>query len=583
VTELISLVPVNSEPCFESRGDWSDGYMLAKSDIDEGVVVGPGADNSNVFAQSFPVDSKSYFKVVARARSISEPLGMAKLQINWMGEGGRFILVSQKKFEINNRGIIADEHRFAVPDGAVTGVIYVVPGDADSQVQYYEMGLYSDSGPCYKPNSNVLRYPSQDIELRSYVENLSKEEPLHPANFWERFNNKNPLCFVHIPKTAGHSVYSLLEENYSEESRVIPYHGVEGNMREILNLLPLEIEKTKVIAGHMPFGVHYYIGECNYMTLLRNPFEMVISGYYFNMENADAPTHSDAIKANLTLLQFTERNDNVMTRYLMDCSFFDATFWLSKESKPNAKDKFYLGLDCGHEVTVRSMALQLWMPMHYTRFPVADTVEKVSVECSNDNFRRDVRHVAEVQLEQSRELYSYPVPQEATGRFWRIRALSGPQTTRWGVVALKFFMQEVGALPSTGYGHHAIQGVPICSSAEDNRPASNAFDGHDRLAQVQIPPNALEKYHLEEALDNLRRYFLIGLVESYDQSISLMGKVLGYQQLVIKTRNASLTSRNMDILSDYEKKQIAEVNRYDLLLYQYAQRLFQSDCKNLLV
>lgn len=588
--EKISAVSLNSAPCFETQGEWSAGYNLAKNSGD-GVTVGPGDENLNVFVQSFAVDSQKYFMLVARARSASGQSEKAIIQVNWLTADKQFIQATQKYFEIDDREITTAMYRAKVPDGAEIGVIYVVPGSKDGQVHYYEMGLYPDSG--LKPILNTLHHSeradwpywgklTRGIELARNLVCKNRASADRPEKFWENFGKNKPVCFVHIPKTAGHSIYSLLEKNYPKDSLVMPYSGVEGNIHTILNLTPREMERTRVIAAHMPFGVHSYIGECDYLTFLRDPLDMAVSGYYFNMENPGAPGHGKEIGLNRTLLQYAECNDNVMTRFLISSAFSEATFWLSGEINPNVKGVSYLGLDCAAEVAVRTVALQQWN-FNYcpTRFPAPGAMERVAVECSNDNFESDVRLVAELHLKQDRELHSYGIPGAAQGRFWRVRALSSPQTARWGVVALRFFEQEASTIPSANYGHLAVSGKPLCSSAADSYPASNAFNGHDRLAQHQVPPNAIEMYHFKEAANNLRERFLVGLLERYDQSIGMMGKVLDWSYLANEKRNAGTIRRDANILTDYEKKQLEEINRYDLLLYQYAQRLFQSDLKKL--
>lgn len=573
---------INSEPCFEGQGGWSAGYQLAKNE-GPGVTVGPGTANPNVFAQGFAVDSQKYFRLVARARSVKGQPGKAKFQINWLAEDKQFIQASQKSFNVTDREITSAECRVKVPEGAVTGVIYVGPGDEVNPVQYYEMSLYPDSGPEYRPVSNSMHRSGS--AKRSYSTGLLNRKmggTERPEGFWENFGRNNPLCFVHIPKAAGHSVYSLFEKNYPENVLMIPYRGVEGNIEAILDLLPGEIKKTKVIAAHMPFGAHNYIGECSYLTFLRDPFDMVVSRYYFNMESTGAPGHAVEVDLNKTLLQFAECADNVMTRFLMNCAFQNATFWLSGETKPNVDGVSYLGLDCTNAVNVRTVALQQWSAVsHQTRFPAPGVMERVAVECSDDNFKSDIRLVAELRLKQDRELHAYGISSGARGRFWRVRALSGAQTARWGVVALRFFEQEASAIPPINYEHLALRGEPLCSSATKNYPAANAFDGHDRRAQGQVPPHTLEMCHCEEAMNNLRERFLVGLVEKYDQSIGMMGKVLDWSYMANEKRNMNAIARNASILSDYERKQVAEINRYDLLLYKYAQKLFQSDLGNL--
>jgi hypothetical protein len=586
VIETLTSPSINSEPGFENQGSWSDGYLLAKTD-GEGVTVGPGTGNPNVFAQQFQVGTGPYVMLVARARSASEHPAKAHFQVNWLTEEGSFISVSQKDFEVASEEARTATFRARVPNGAMVGVIYVSPGGNGGAVQYLEMGIYPDPG--LKPLPNTLRPaslgsaphpagPCRKNRLAGKRSAANGPGAKRPEGFWSNFEKRIPLCFIHIPKTAGHSVYSLLENNYAEQARVIPYLGVEVNIDTILNLSREEIGAAEAIAGHMPFGLHHYIGDCNYLSFLRDPLEMAISGYYFNMENPDAPGHRTEVPVNRSFLQFAECNDNIMTRFLMNSAFSRATYWLSAATNPNIRGTAFLGLECADPVSVRTVALQQWSSTwNPTSFPAPGAMNTIAVECSDDGFAADVRQVAELQLEQDRALHAYPIVTTESGRSWRIRALSDPQSARWGVVAMKFFELEQQAIPLLDHQRLVVRGAPICSDAMANYPASNAFDGHDRLAQSQVPPLALDMAHCEDAMNNLREHVVFGLVEKFDQSVEMLGKLLGWSYIANEKRNAGTVPRGTDILSRDELRKLAELNRYDVLLYDYARQLFRAD------
>ena len=229
---LSSPATINSSPCFENQGGWGAGFVLAKTRA-SGVTVGPGLDNPNVFAQIFPVDSKKHFKLAARARSATGQPGVALFQVNWMAGEGELISTSQRRFKVAAEEIAA-EWLVAGPDDAVTGVIYVAPGSEDNIVQYYEMSLYLDLDtqpiPVKEiippPQSNVIR-PSAPVKCFRF-DNLFRDarDVNRPKSFWKNVGINHPLVFVHIPKTAGHSIYDLFKRNYSEDAIVMPYSGV---------------------------------------------------------------------------------------------------------------------------------------------------------------------------------------------------------------------------------------------------------------------------------------------------------------------------------------------------------------------
>lgn len=139
---------INSAPLFESQQDWSDGYKKAIGH-GSGVVVGPGADNPNVFAQRFAAKPDEQFKVVARASSVDQPKAMGRIQINWSGAGGKFISVASKAFEVTPQ-----EQRFdldvVAPPGSESGTLYVVADGKESVVRYVEMRLLGKEGRAAK-------------------------------------------------------------------------------------------------------------------------------------------------------------------------------------------------------------------------------------------------------------------------------------------------------------------------------------------------------------------------------------------------------------------------------------------------
>jgi hypothetical protein len=135
----VLTVQINSAPLFDSQQGWSDGYTKAIGH-GPGVVVGPGAENPNVFAQRFPAKPNEPFKVVARASSVDKPKAMGRIQINWTDSEGKFISVSSQAFEVTPEEK-AFEYQVVAPVGAANGIIYVVADGQDNVVRYTEMRL----------------------------------------------------------------------------------------------------------------------------------------------------------------------------------------------------------------------------------------------------------------------------------------------------------------------------------------------------------------------------------------------------------------------------------------------------------
>lgn len=163
---------INTSPCFESQDGWGDGFLIAKNE-GPGVTVGPGTDNPNVFAQVFPTGTQTRFKLVTRARAANSEAGKGQYQVNWLDQDGKFVSVSQQGFDVDGTES-THEYRLSTPEGAVSGAVYVAPGNPEDTVQYFEMSLYSDASAIPAPQRDLVpRFPTNMLHL-SDPENWSQ-------------------------------------------------------------------------------------------------------------------------------------------------------------------------------------------------------------------------------------------------------------------------------------------------------------------------------------------------------------------------------------------------------------------------
>ena len=130
---------INRAPLFESQENWGPGYSKAKGH-GPGVVVGPGVDNPNVFAQQFAARPDEAFRIIVRAASVDRPTATGRIQVNWTAPGGKFISASMKLLEVTPEAKTF-EHVVQAPAGATSGTLYVVADGNDSVVRYLEMRL----------------------------------------------------------------------------------------------------------------------------------------------------------------------------------------------------------------------------------------------------------------------------------------------------------------------------------------------------------------------------------------------------------------------------------------------------------
>ena len=96
-----------------------------------------------------------------------------------------------------------------------------------------------------------------------------------------------PLFMIHIPKTGGASVLECIKDWFGDGLLLHYYDDVNGKMPEKYDLARVHSRETPVMLyGHFNknrhFGIpDYYPEASQFISILRDPFEQMISGYYF--------------------------------------------------------------------------------------------------------------------------------------------------------------------------------------------------------------------------------------------------------------------------------------------------------------
>jgi Sulfotransferase family len=170
------------------------------------------------------------------------------------------------------------------------------------------------------------------------------------------------LVFVHVPKTAGTILTSVLRMNEPrtrQGGNVFKGGGGAKRGVQFENLLdPVHLETTRVIVGHFPFGIRDHLPanrEARFLTLLREPIDRTLSHYYAIHERragsqgasklglpplSSDPTVTDMIEAGYI-------HDNVHTRMLSGLAepFGTVDDEMLEQAKRNLKDEFaFFGL-----------------------------------------------------------------------------------------------------------------------------------------------------------------------------------------------------------------------------------------------
>ncbi len=89
------------------------------------------------------------------------------------------------------------------------------------------------------------------------------------------------IFFLHIPKAAETTLWSILEKQYGPLQRRLKHGTITAKDDKVRKLLASgEAEKLKLIGSHIPFGAHEMTSRStSYFSLLRDPVKWVCSIY----------------------------------------------------------------------------------------------------------------------------------------------------------------------------------------------------------------------------------------------------------------------------------------------------------------
>lgn len=118
-----------------------------------------------------------------------------------------------------------------------------------------------------------------------------------PAGWsWPAWSADLLTIWLHVPKTAGTTLWDILERNFGKFAFPAMQRGAETDsalglqrpkiIGELWQSFPeTERARFKFAGGHLPYGVDEVFGQpCQYFTFLRHPIEQAVSLYYFWVE-----------------------------------------------------------------------------------------------------------------------------------------------------------------------------------------------------------------------------------------------------------------------------------------------------------
>lgn len=109
--------------------------------------------------------------------------------------------------------------------------------------------------------------------------------------------------------------------------------------------------------------------------------------------------------------------------------------WVSKERAAGVVDKAWIGWDYGpnRRVAVQKIKLQQW-----DDGARPNTISRVKIQCSNDEFKTNIQTVRTIDISQTAAAVTYAVDSELRRRYWRILADSPTDGGHWGVSFIDF-------------------------------------------------------------------------------------------------------------------------------------------------
>lgn len=143
--------------------------------------------------------------------------------------------------------------------------------------------------------------------------------------YFLKMNNKRTLIFQHLHRTGGTTVFSVMRRYFDGDAmhRIDKIMSNEKrSVERFLSFSQNERDNIKLLYGHLPFGLHIHFSHpCDYITIVRDPIERVLSEYARLMSWRDLSHIKNSEKARgMSLKDFINSNfaatNNYQTRVI---------------------------------------------------------------------------------------------------------------------------------------------------------------------------------------------------------------------------------------------------------------------------
>lgn len=259
-------------------------------------------------------------------------------------------------------------------------------------------------------------------------------------------SERKTVIFVHIPKTAGLTLYDVLNREYGRRHIYTFAAGqqrIKASVEAFKGLPEVERARYQLLRGHVPFGLHPFVPHAYaYITLLRDPVKRIISHYYYVRGNPQHELHREITSKRFRLEDYvssgiTTELDNDQTRMLSGVGDAVPVGGVSRELLDQAIDNLekafcVVGLTERFDETLLLMKQQL----QWRTYPVYTRQNVSRRESSPDPVSPATRHLIEKQNTLDCELYEVArkrfqddvsrLDEEVAGRFHRLNRFYAP-------------------------------------------------------------------------------------------------------------------------------------------------------------
>jgi hypothetical protein len=231
-----------------------------------------------------------------------------------------------------------------------------------------------------------------------------------------------PTVFIHIPKTAGSSLRSILARQFPRPILTVrewrltdrPYRADE-TLQKLRGYASLPDEKKvryRLIQGHLHFGLQEFLPQdANYFSVLRDPVKRIVSMYSYALRECGNFLHTAVSEKKMSLLDFASSDltlelENDQSRRLggvfaeSDLQWGQPWRHMFERAAKSIRENFFLvGLTERFDETVLLLKrIAAWRTPYY---------ERQNVSPANDDVPAEVINIIEERNRADIELYTY--------------------------------------------------------------------------------------------------------------------------------------------------------------------------------